>query len=258
MKWIRGYYRLSLAGLSLGLGGTLIVLTAWIPFEIRGFRLSFWILLLTVRTLLFVLNVKVDCSERDLFRGHEGFIFPNHVSYLDILVVVSVTPVRFLAKEEVLAWPVVGMIARAIGCVFVNRGDKQSRAAARASLADVALFPPIALFPEGKRGPGDALLPFRYGAFEIATLSKATLLPCIIAYDRLDIAIWRRSEHFFRALWRLASVDGPVAATMTAMNKIGPAPDADPIQLSLDTYASMTELFNQHYHTTEQEGQPGD
>jgi 1-acyl-sn-glycerol-3-phosphate acyltransferase len=241
LTWLRGYYRLSLAALSLGLGGTLIVLTAWIPLEVKGYRPSFWILQATVRVLLFVFNVKVDCQDRESFLRHEGFVFPNHVTYLDILVLISVAPVRFLAKKEVLDWFVVGSIAKAIGCVFVDRGDKKSRAAARAALAKVDLFPPVALFPEGKRGPGESLLPFRYGAFEIVEQSESTLLPCIIVYDRLHIAIWSRGEHAIKAFWRLASHAGPIVARLVSMEVLEPGSRKDPVALSLELHASMSE-----------------
>src|SRR5690606_35003773 len=131
------------------------------------------------------------------------FIFPNHVSYVDVMVIAAITPVRFLAKAEVRRMPLIGQLAKAIGCVFVDRSDKASRQAARQSLARLRHFPAIALYPEGKRGPGDALLPFRYGAFELVTDVGAAFLPCIISYNRLDVAIWHRGESILRALWRL-------------------------------------------------------
>jgi 1-acyl-sn-glycerol-3-phosphate acyltransferase len=243
MKWIRGYYRLCLAALTLGLGGTLIVLTAWIPVEVKGFRLSFWILVQLARSLLFVFNVKVTCPDKDAFRAHHGFVFPNHVSYLDALVLLSVAPVRFVAKDEVRAWLIVGWIARAIGCVFVKRDDKKSRADARAALALVDTFPPVALFPEGKRGPGDALLPFRYGAFEIVVQGNAAYLPCVITYKPLEIAIWRRDEHFVKALWRLSTFAGPVRSKLAPMQPVSPGVDGDPVQISVGARTAMQAAF---------------
>ena len=37
-----------------------------------------------------------------------GLLISNHVSYLDILVLLSLTPSVFVAKREVKSWPVVG------------------------------------------------------------------------------------------------------------------------------------------------------
>ncbi len=246
MNIIRGYYRLSLAALSLSLGGTLIILTSWIPVKIKGFRPSFWILLATVRTVIYFLNIKVTSLDFQLFRQFDGFIFPNHVTYVDILVLISITPVRFLAKQSVRSWPVIGLIAQAIGCVFVKREDKDSRAKARAALAEVDTFPPIVLFPEGKRGPGDELLPFRYGAFEIVIHSDSPFLPCIIVYDQLNIAIWRRGEHVIKAIWRLVSHHKPIKARLIPLEVCSPRPDADPAQLSIETRENMQYMLQKY------------
>jgi 1-acyl-sn-glycerol-3-phosphate acyltransferase len=239
MKWLRGYYRLSLAGLVLGFGGSLIIITSWIPIKIKGVRLPIWWVCLVARALLFLLNVKADCAQADKLRQHEGFVFPNHVTYVDILVLLSVAPVRFLAKYEVRAWPIVGQLAQAIGCVFVKREDKASRMEARTMLANVDRFPSVVLFPEGKRGPGHELLPFRYGAFEIVVQGSVPFLPCVIVYDQLEIAIWRRGQPVLKAIWRLASHRQPVHARLIVLDSVQPTPDEDPVQLSLDTHRSM-------------------
>ncbi len=245
MRWIRGYYRICFSGLILGLGGTLVTLTSWVPLEIRGFRISFWILVMTVRSLLGVLNVRTSCPDKPTFRAHHGFIFPNHVSFADALVMVGITPVRFLAKAEIRSWPVIGMIAKAIGCVFVKREDKKSRSEARAALAMVDTFPPIALFPEGKRGPGDELLPFRYGAFEIAIGGQSSILPCAIIYDPLDIIIWRRGESLLSAVWRTACFAGPIKADVVALDAVQTSSESDPVALSIETREQIAAALRQ-------------
>src|SRR4051812_44831537 len=44
-------------------------------------------------------------------RDHVLFV-AHHISWLDILAVGSVVPVRFIAKSEIARWPVVGTLAR--------------------------------------------------------------------------------------------------------------------------------------------------
>ena len=245
MSWIRGYYRLFFCGLTLGMAGWLIIMASWLPGRIKDIRLSMWVTQGVVRLVLLILNVRVHCSEPEKVQRHEGFVFGNHVSYLDILTLVSVTPVRFLAKEEVRTMPIIGRIAQAIGCVFVKREDKKSRAEAREALAQVDRFPPVVLFVEGKRGPGHELLPFRYGAFEIVTQGSAPFLPCVIRYDRPEVAIWHRSENIMNALWRLARRSGPIRAEIIPLAVVEPTPADDPVQLSLATHAEMTAVWQQ-------------
>ncbi|MEJ2747546.1 MAG: lysophospholipid acyltransferase family protein [Anaerolineae bacterium] len=243
IKWLLGYYRLSLCGLTIGFGGTLLIISSWLPLTIKGYHISMWLLLGIVRTLLFILNVRVDCPDPDRLRQHHGFIFPNHMTYLDVLALVSVAPLRFLAKDEVRSMPVIGQVAKSIGCVFVKRDDKSSRAEARNRLAKVETFPPVVLFPEGKRNPGDHLLPFRYGAFEIVIRGQTPFLTCAIEYDQPEVAIWHRGESIIKAALRLAAHDKQIKAQLTPIAVVTPQPNDDPVQMSLAAHEAMTAVL---------------
>jgi len=50
-----------------------------------------------------------------------GLLICNHVSYVDILVFVSLAPAVFVAKREVKSWPVMGLLAQLGGTVFIDR-----------------------------------------------------------------------------------------------------------------------------------------
>ncbi len=243
LQWLLGYLRLSLSMFVLGFGGTLLIISSWLPITIKQYHISMWLLVYLVRTLLLILNVRVDCPAPSQLQHHRGFIFPNHVSYLDVLALVSVAPVRFLAKDEVRSMPVIGQVATAIGCVYVKREDKKSRAEARHALAQIETFPPVVLFPEGKRNPGDRLLPFRYGAFEIVIQGQTPFLTCAIIHDPLDVAIWHRGESIIKAVLRLAAYNKPVHTRLIPMDVIEPKTEDDPVQLSLTTHEAMTAVL---------------
>jgi 1-acyl-sn-glycerol-3-phosphate acyltransferase len=245
MNPILGIIRLFLSAFWVVTATGALFLFSILPFKVKGYRPSVLVLGKFVRLLLRTLKVTVHCSDEARLREFSGFLFPNHVSYLDILVLLAVTPVSFLAKDDVRKMPFIGWIAKAIGCVFVERNSKESREAARYSLARKSYFPPIVLYPEGQRGDGTKLLPFRYGAFEIVTDVGAELLPCTITYDNLDIAIWKRKENIGRALWRVASYSKPLAAQITVLEPLQPAPGRDPVQLSESLHESMTAVWQE-------------
>src|SRR5215472_4001015 len=50
-----------------------------------------------------------------------GLLVSNHLSYIDILLISSITPAIFVAKREVKGWPVFGMFAKMGGTLFVDR-----------------------------------------------------------------------------------------------------------------------------------------
>ncbi|KAM1617301.1 hypothetical protein TB2_015940 [Malus domestica] len=115
-----------------------------------------------------------------------GAIISNHVSYLDILYHMSNSFPSFVAKRSVAKLPLVGLISKCLGCVYVQRESKSSDFKGVAGAVTERVkeahqnksAPPIMLFPEGTTTNGDFLLPFKTGAF----LAKAPVLPVILSY----------------------------------------------------------------------------
>jgi 1-acyl-sn-glycerol-3-phosphate acyltransferase len=184
MSFIRGVYRLSLIVIIISVGTLLILPTIWLPFRIRGIKPSAWVVTFMTRFFMLIFNIRYICPEPEKFNNLAGFVFPNHSTFLDILMMTQLIPMRFVAKQEVKRFPIVGPLAIAIGCVFVNRENKDSRIEARIKLAAAERYPPIVLFPEGKTGSGETIQPFRYGAFEIAVEHEIPFLPCVILFDK--------------------------------------------------------------------------
>lgn len=243
MSFVRGYYRLSLSALILIISAVFIVITSYLPLTIRRVPLPLRLAQGMVRLILWILNVRVQCHEPEKLRGFDGFFFSNHVSYLEVLAIFSIMPTRYLAKAEIRGWPVVGAIAAAVGCVFVQRGDKASRREARQALTQVNTFPPITIFPEGKRGPGDALLPFRYGAFEIVTQGNFAFLPIAASFNNLEVAIWHRGENIIKALWRLARQPERIVVTIAPQQPHHPTPADDPVALAEKVQQALTAVL---------------
>ncbi|MGJ0502854.1 MAG: lysophospholipid acyltransferase family protein [Methylocystis sp.] len=140
------------------------------------------------------------------------FVVANHVSWTDIIALSSLYPFVFLAKREVASWPVLGMLARLQGTVFVERGAKQDVARVNDALVDVLRAGgDLVVFPEGTSSDGAEVLPFRSAHFApletLAARGEApTLAPVAIAYsdgiERIDVG-WYGDMTFLPHLWRL-------------------------------------------------------
>jgi acyl carrier protein len=111
----------------------------------------------------------------------------NHASYLDgyVLTAVLHRTFSFVAKAELRKRPVVFLLLKKIGTLFVERFDRQEGIKDVKILADKgksnrSLF----FFPEGTfmRMPG--LLPFRMGAFETAARAGLPVVPIAIRGTR--------------------------------------------------------------------------
>jgi len=112
-----------------------------------------------------------------------GLLICNHLSYMDILVLSSFTPCCFLSKAEVRRWPLLGLVARVAGTVFLHRGSSSALVRANDELCNrLAQEVPVALFPEGTTSDGSSVLPFHASLFEAALKSEAPLTPAYITY----------------------------------------------------------------------------
>ncbi|MEM1271510.1 MAG: lysophospholipid acyltransferase family protein [Bacteroidota bacterium] len=226
-------------------GTLLVLLAALVPVDVKGARPAAWVTKAMARSFFVVFGLRLTCSDPEAFRRHRGFLFPNHESYVDVIAVMALGPVRFLAMKEVKRWPFIGWIAMAIGTVFVDRSNPASRDAARARVSrQIAKrpHPPIALFPEGKIGQGNELLPFRFGAFEMAVEGGVAYRPCVIHYDRYDLIEWDK-EPVWVSAWRLARYVRRHEARVVLLDEVMPESSDDPERLARDAHAVIDAAF---------------
>ncbi|CAN1835834.1 Lysophospholipid acyltransferase LPEAT1 [Linum perenne] len=115
-----------------------------------------------------------------------GAIVSNHISHVDILYHMSSSFTSFVAKRSVAKLPLVGLISKCLGCVFVQRESKSSDFKGVAGIVTERIkeaqenpsVPMMMLFPEGTTTNGDFLLPFKTGGF----LAGAPVVPVILRY----------------------------------------------------------------------------
>jgi 1-acyl-sn-glycerol-3-phosphate acyltransferase len=121
-------------------------------------------------------------------------IVSNHVSWLDISVISSVTPVVFIAKQEVAGWPLFGLLAKLQRSVFVDRNQRHKTRDVNAEIGQrLAEGDPVLLFGEGTSSDGNRVLPFRTALIGAARDALAAagqgrrvwLQPLSIAYTSL-------------------------------------------------------------------------
>jgi 1-acyl-sn-glycerol-3-phosphate acyltransferase len=96
-------------------------------------------------------------------------VVANHLSWLDILVLGAVQPLRMVAKREIRAWPVIGALAARVGTLFVDRAGLRELPTVVAQAADaLRAGAVVGLFPEGTTWCGAARGPFRRAGFQAA------------------------------------------------------------------------------------------
>jgi 1-acyl-sn-glycerol-3-phosphate acyltransferase len=116
-----------------------------------------------------------------------GLLVSNHLSYLDVPVMSAITPTVFVAKHEIRSWPVIGLLARLAGTLFIDRSRRMEvapvNAAVQTALDGGAL---VVVFPEGTSSDGRTILPFKTSLLEPATRQVHSLSISLIQYELDD------------------------------------------------------------------------
>jgi 1-acyl-sn-glycerol-3-phosphate acyltransferase len=159
-------------------------------------------------TLLSQLAIKVVVSGQPASQG-PMLLAANHISWLDIYLILATCPCRMVAKAEVRQWPVIGSLAQAVGTLFIQRESPRDALRVVHDMAQqLKAGDVLAIFPEGTTSNGLQVLPFHANLFQAAISANAPVqpvalifedsatgqpsqVPCYIDDDTLLGSIWR-------------------------------------------------------------------
>jgi 1-acyl-sn-glycerol-3-phosphate acyltransferase len=114
-------------------------------------------------------------------------IVSNHVSWLDMWVVNSVVPVRFVSKADVRRWPVLGFLVTRAGTIFIERSKRHDTVRTNRNMVQALLRREhIAIFPEGTTTDGTELKPFHASLFQPAVGAGARVVVLALRYVNRD------------------------------------------------------------------------
>lgn len=86
----------------------------------------------------------------------------NHSGYFDILVMSAAAAVSFVAKSEVIHWPLFGLMAKLQRSVFIERSRRATTGEARDMIRRRLLAgDALVLFPEGTTSDGNYVMTFK-------------------------------------------------------------------------------------------------
>ena len=105
-----------------------------------------------------------------------ALLVSNHISWLDIIVIGQYLPAYFVAKSDILSWPVIGYLAQQGGTIFIRRGNKKQIKATTEKMAwMLKQNRNIIAFPEGTTTQGDEVLNFHASLFQPALLTLSLI-----------------------------------------------------------------------------------
>ena len=132
--------------------------------------------------LLKIFQLDLQVNGAGLLPKTPYLLAANHISWIDIHVINSFRPVRFVAKSEVRNWPIFGWMAQQLGTVFIQRDSARHARKVVGELARELQQESICIFPEGTSSAGESVLPFKPNLFEAAVVSQTLVFPMAIQY----------------------------------------------------------------------------
>jgi 1-acyl-sn-glycerol-3-phosphate acyltransferase len=161
-----------------------VVVTAICLFERdgkRGYRLARWWMAFN----LWVSGVRVRVSGLEHVDPRRQYIFmSNHRSAADIVAIgwaLWQFQIRFVAKRELLKVPFFGWGLWALGNIIIDRSNHvQAVRSYQIAGERIRRGISVVVFPEGTRGVGAELLPFKKGGFVLAIETGTPIAPVAV------------------------------------------------------------------------------
>jgi 1-acyl-sn-glycerol-3-phosphate acyltransferase len=159
------------------------------------------------KSILFTLGFIVKRNKIPTIGNY--ILMPNHRSYVDIFLMGAYSPSAFIAKAELLNWPLIGSALKHCKAIMVKRDSLRSMVYTMQAISQsIKDGIPVTLFPEGTTTFGPGTKSFKSGSFKIAAELNIPIIPCAICYHDRDDA-WVGDDpfvaHFFRQMWKPVS-----------------------------------------------------
>ncbi len=169
---------LILGGIAIALTSTLLLGRHWSARPIGKRIIMGW-----KRAVAWCVDLKVQLHGR--IHEQPTLLIANHISWLDIIGIGARIPTVFVAKSDVLRWPLIGHLARLSGTEFIDRNSPVAlRAANTAIVKRIRAGEHVVFFAEGTTGDGTQVLPFKSGIFQLPIEHGIPLQTLALRYVR--------------------------------------------------------------------------
>ena len=199
-------------------------------------------------------GIRMDVHGAHILREFAGaergaLVVSNHISWLDIVAVNGVQPMRAQAKKELAGWPIIGRLANAGGTVYLDREslralptavDELMKAMRGGSLVNVS--------PEGTTWCGLARGRFRPAMFQAAIDADVPVIPMVLRYRLEDgrdttAPAFVGDETLITSLKRTARTRGLVLE-VHVLDPIEPSTAKDRRELATMTQGAVREVLS--------------
>ncbi len=172
--------------------------------------------------ILSTMNVRIEHVHPERLEQTQAprLIVCNHMSYLDILVLIETVPALFVTSVELQKTFFLGDIAESGGSLFVERRQPSRLKKDLKAVGEVLRGGfNLVVFPEGTSGNGETVMPFRPGLFTVATELGIPIQPLCIKYLTVNGEPFA-PDHRDKICWYGDMKFGPHFKKMTALKEV--------------------------------------
>lgn len=201
------------------------------------------------------MGIRVKKIIEEDFKDEESYlVISNHLSYTDIIVIVSQHKCSFVTSVEIKKTPFLGQICQLAGCLFVERRSRKKLGSEVKELSDALRSGlNVVVFPEATSTNGEEVIRFKRPLFRAAIESGVNVKPVTLNYRAIDgvsvthanrdAVFWYGDMAFASHLWgvfqsRYIDVD------ITVGKEIKVSENADHSELAEEGHRSVST----HYH----------
>lgn len=161
--------------------------------------------------LLSILSIRLNHQNTPAQWPERCMIVTNHISWVDVFVILASSPGVFVAKSDIAGWPVVGKLVSAVGTLYIAREKKSDVRRMNERIRETLQSGRrVAICPEGTTTHGDTLLRFHGALFQPAVDAEATLVPVALRYRDMHGAPTRAASYvgevsLVSSVWSIAT-----------------------------------------------------
>ena len=138
------------------------------------------------KLLLWLININVEVLGKSYLNNVPKLYVSNHLSYLDIPVLGSTLNGRFIAKNEISNWPIIGNLSKVGNTIFINRNLSFLKTNKSIILDYISRGDNVILFPEGTTSDGIRVLSFKSSLLASLEQKNIIIQPIVINYISIN------------------------------------------------------------------------
>jgi 1-acyl-sn-glycerol-3-phosphate acyltransferase len=165
----------------------LFSLASLVFLPVLGRRGRNWLTRAIFRAVLLAMGVRLAVHGAIPGPGRGALVVNNHTSWLDIVAVNAVRPMRAVAKKDIASWPVLGWLVSSAKSVYVDRENIRSLPGTVTALAHALRSGAMVnVTPEGTTWCGLTHGRFRPALFQAAIDGGVPVLPVALRFRLRD------------------------------------------------------------------------